>query len=135
MAKAQLEQPQSLPEAALRAQAKGLPLVVMTTLHGCPFCDLVRDHYLLPMTRKGELVAVQINITDRGNEVEYFDGRRLWPQEISRLWKNQVAPTVYFFDAKGNEIAPRLEGVAVPDFFGSYLESRIDTAKQALAKR
>lgn len=135
MAKAQLEQPQSLPATALRAQAKGLPLVVMTTLHGCPFCDLVRDHYLLPMTRKGELVAVQINITDRGSEVEYFDGRRLWPQEISRLWKNRVAPTVYFFDAQGNEIAPRLEGVAVPDFFSSYLESRIDTAKQALAKR
>jgi thioredoxin-related protein len=135
MAKTPLEQPQSLPEAALRAQSKGLPLVVMTTLKGCPFCDLVRDHYLLPMTRRGELVAVQIDITDRGNEVVFFDGRRLWPQEISRLWKNRVAPTVYFFDVKGLEIAPRLEGVAVPDFFGSYLESRIETARQVLRQR
>lgn len=135
MAKIALEQPQSLPEAAGRARAKGLPLVVMTTLKGCPFCDLVRDHYLLPMNRKGEIVAVQLDITDRGNEVVFFDGRRLWPQEISRLWKNRVAPTVYFFDPQGREIAPRLEGVAVPDFFGSYLEARIETGRLALLKR
>ena len=132
MAKRHLEQPQSLKAAALRAQDKGLPLVVMTTLRGCPYCDLVRENYLFPMNASGQLVAVQIDILDAGNEVEFFDGRKLWPREISRIWKNRVAPTVYFFNAQGREVAERLEGVAVPDFFGSYLEARVADGRKAI---
>ncbi|MEY2993563.1 MAG: hypothetical protein RL357_498 [Pseudomonadota bacterium] len=132
MAKRHLEQPQSLKAAALRAQDKGLPLVVMTTLRGCPYCDLVRENYLYPMNASGQLVAVQIDILDAGNEVEFFDGRKLWPREISRVWKNRVAPTVYFFNAQGREVAERLEGVAVPDFFGSYLEARVADGRKAI---
>ena len=132
MAKRHLEQPQSLKAAALRAQDKGLPLVVMTTLRGCPYCDLVRENYLYPMNASGQLVAVQIDILDAGNEVEFFDGRKLWPREISRIWKNRVAPTVYFVNAQGHEIAERLEGVAVPDFFGSYLEARVADGRKAI---
>jgi thioredoxin-related protein len=132
MAKRHLEQPQSLKAAALRAQDKGLPLVVMTTLRGCPYCDLVRENYLYPMNASGQLVAVQIDILDAGNEVEFFDGRKLWPREISRIWKNRVAPTVYFFNAQGREVAERLEGVAVPDFFGSYLEARVADGRKAI---
>lgn len=135
MARQHLEQPVSLIAAAKRARFKGLPLVVMTTLKGCPYCDLVRNNYLFPMNAKGEIVAVQIDILDAGNEVEFFDGRRLWPREISRLWRNRVAPTLYFFDARGVEVAERIEGVAVPDFFGSYLASRLQAAQAALAAR
>lgn len=134
MAKRHLEQPQSLKAAALRAQEMGLPLVVMTTLKGCPYCDLVRENYLYPMNARGQLVAVQIDILDAGNEVEFFDGRRLWPREISRIWKNKVAPTVYFFNAQGKEVAERLEGVAVPDFFGSYLDARLADGRKAIQR-
>lgn len=134
MAKRHLEQPQSLKAAALRAQEMGLPLVVMTTLKGCPYCDLVRENYLYPMNARGQLVAVQIDILDAGNEVEFFDGRRLWPREISRIWKNKVAPTVYFFNAQGKEVAERLEGVAVPDFFGSYLDARLADGRKAIKR-
>ncbi len=134
MAKRHLEQPQSLKAAALRAQEMGLPLVVMTTLKGCPYCDLVRENYLYPMNARGQLVAVQIDILDAGNEVEFFDGRRLWPREISRIWKNKVAPTVYFFNAQGKEVAERLEGVAVPDFFGSYLDARLADGRKAIER-
>lgn len=134
MAKRHLEQPQSLKAAALRAQEMGLPLVVMTTLKGCPYCDLVRENYLYPMNARGQLVAVQIDILDAGNEVEFFDGRRLWPREISRIWKNKVAPTVYFFNAQGKEVAERLEGVAVPDFFGSYLDARLADGRKVIQR-
>lgn len=134
MAKRHLEQPQSLKAAAWRAQEKGGPLVVMTTLKGCPYCDLVRENYLYPMNEKGQLVAVQIDILDAGNEVEFFDGRKLWPREISRIWKNKVAPTVYFFNAQGREVAERLEGVAVPDFFGSYLDARLADGRKAVQR-
>ena len=134
MAKPQLEQPHSLRDRARAAQSQGQPLVVMTTLKGCPFCDVVRTNYLFPMHQRGEIVALQLDITD-GVPVEYFDGQWLTPREIGRLWKNRVAPTIYFFDAQGRELAERLEGMAVPDFFGVYLDQRLDTARQALASK
>ena len=48
-APAALPTPDSLQAAALQARQQGQPLVVMTTLEGCPYCNLVRNHYLLPM--------------------------------------------------------------------------------------
>lgn len=134
MAKPQLEQPHSLRDRARAAQSQGQPLVVMTTLKGCPFCDVVRTNYLFPMHQRGEIVALQLDITN-GVPVEYFDGQWLTPREISRLWKNRVAPTIYFFDAQGRELTERLEGMAVPDFFGVYLDQRLDTARQALTSK
>ena len=131
MAKAQLEEPHSLRDRARAAESKGLPLVVMTTLHGCPFCDVVRNNYLLPMHQRGQIIAVQLDITN-SVPVEYFNGQWLTPREIARQWKNRVAPTLYFYNAKGQELTERLEGMAVPDFFGVYLDQRLEQASKAL---
>ena len=131
MASPQLEQPHSWRDRALFAQNNGVPLVIMTTLKGCPFCDVVRTNYLSPMHQRTELIALQLDITD-GVPVEYFDGQWLTPREISRLWKNRVAPTLYFFNAQGREVAERLEGMAVPDFFGVYLDQRLALAREAM---
>jgi hypothetical protein len=37
-----------------------------------------------------------------------------------------------FFNNEGVELAERIVGVAVPDFFGAYLEQRLETAKRIL---
>lgn len=131
MAQAQLETPHSLRQRARAAQGQGLPLVVMTTLKGCPFCDVVRNNYLAPMHARGQLVAVQLDITAQV-PIEYFDGSWLTAKEISRQWKNRVAPTLYFVDAGGRELAERLEGMAVADFFGIYLDQRLAEATAKL---
>ena len=64
----------SLPQAAQAAALRGLPLVVMTTLRGCPYCDLVRTRYLGPMQRDGELIAIQMDMTDGKTALTGFDG-------------------------------------------------------------
>jgi hypothetical protein len=40
---------------------------------------------------------------------------------------------VLFFGAKGKEVAERLEGGYIPDFYGAYLEQRLQVAR-ALTK-
>jgi hypothetical protein len=42
-----------------------------------------------------------------------------------------VAPTVLFFGRTGREVAPRLVG-ASRDFYGAYLEQRLETARRNL---
>ena len=127
-----LPSPTSLRAAAQGAARRGEPLVVMTTLVGCPYCDLVRQHHLLPLTRAGEIVAVQLDVRDRRSQLQGFAGESTSPAEQIAQWKAKFAPTVLFFDPKGQELAERLVGVAVPDFYGEYLEARLQQARNKL---
>ena len=127
-----LPSPASLRGAAQAAAALGEPLVVMTTLSGCPYCDLVRNSYLLPLRREGKVQAVQIDIRDRSSNLQGFMGENTTPAEQARLWKARFAPTVLFLGPKGQELAERLVGVAVPDFYGDYLDARLLDARKRL---
>jgi thioredoxin-related protein len=127
-----LPSPASLRAAAQAAAAKGEPLVLMTTLAGCPYCDLVRNNYLLPMRRAGEVQAVQLDIRDRRSNLQDFAGNTTTPGEQVGAWKARFAPTVLFFGPQGQELAERLVGVAVPDFYGEYLNARLTEARAKL---
>ena len=132
---AALPTPTSLRGAAQAAAARGEPLVVMTTLKGCVYCDLVRNNYLAPMRREGLLVAVQIDVQDRQSNLQGFGGDTTTPADQARAWKARFTPTVMFFGPDGEELAERLVGVAVPDFYGEYLEARLTEARGKLKKR
>lgn len=127
-----LPSPSSLRAAAQAAAARGEPLVVMTTLAGCPYCDLVRNHHLLPLRREGAVQAVQIDIRDRTSNLQGFAGENTTPAEQARAWKARFAPTVLFLGPNGQELAERLVGVAVPDFYGDYLQARLSEARNKL---
>lgn len=131
-AHATLPTPPSLRGAVLPAAAKGEPLVVMTTLKGCPFCEIVRDHHLGPMVAAGQVYAIQVDILDRRTSIQDFDGRTTTPSELALRWNARFAPTVLFFDRNGKEVAERLQGVAVADFYGDYLEQRLSEARRKL---
>ena len=136
MATAQpLPTPPSLRGAALAAAARGEPLVVMTTLKGCVYCELVRNSYLAPMQREGLLVAVQVDVQDRQSNLQGFAGDTTTPADQARAWKARFTPTVMFFGPDGQELAERLVGAAVPDFYGEYLEARLTEARGKLKKR
>jgi hypothetical protein len=127
-----LPSPSSLRAAVQAAVARGEPLVVMTTLTGCPYCDLVRNHYLLPLRAEGKVQAMQIDIRDRTTNLQGFAGENTTPADQARVWKARFAPTVLFLGPNGQELAERLVGVAVPDFYGEYLNARLDEARVKL---
>lgn len=129
---ATLPTPASLRGAAQAAAAHGEPLVVMTTLTGCPYCDIVRHHHLLPMRRAGQVHAVQLDTRDRSSNLQGFSGENSTPAGLTLLWKARFAPTVLFFGPDGQELTERLVGVAVPDFYGEYLQARLTEARTRL---
>ena len=131
---AALPTPASLRGAAVAAAARGEPLVVMTTLKGCVYCELVRNNYLAPMRREGLVVAVQLDVQDRQSTLQGFAGDTTTPADQARAWKARFTPTVMFFGPGGQELAERLVGVAVPDFYGEYLDARLAEARRKLGK-
>jgi hypothetical protein len=43
-----------------------------------------------------------------------------------------MAPTLLFFGPGGREVAERMEGAYLPDFYRAYLEQRLDQARAKL---
>lgn len=128
---ASLPAPESLPVELARALERRMPLVVMASLDGCPFCKLVRDGYLAPLRAETGQPVVQLDLRSR-QLVIGFDGMRRSHDEVLRLWKVASAPTVLFFGRGGREVAPRLAGASIPDFYGAYLEDRLRVARDSV---
>lgn len=124
--------PGSLRRAGAAAWRVREPLVVMVTLKGCAFCDVVRNNYLGPMMARQEVFAIQVNMLDRRTALEDFAGLTTTPYAQARAWGARIAPTLLFVDAQGRELADRLEGMTVADFYGDYLRQRIDQSRLAL---
>jgi hypothetical protein len=124
--------PTSLPQAALAAKASGEPLVLLISLPGCVYCERVRRSYLLPARQNDGLQAWQLDVTDKVTALIGFDNQPTTAALQAKVWKATFTPTVLFISSQGQELAERLVGIAVPDFYGAYLEQRLATARKAV---
>lgn len=121
----------SLSDELAQALKKGGPLLVMVSLDGCPFCKVARENYLGPLRQEQGLMVVQLDM--RSNRlVKDFKGATRTHDELIRSWGIKVAPTVLFFGHRGAEIAERMVGGYIPDFYGAYLDERLRLAQAAL---
>lgn len=123
--------PTSLADELARALAHNNPLLVMVTLRGCPFCKIATENYLVPLRRNEGLPIVQIDMRSP-QQVRGFSGPAQSQESLSRLWGIKVAPTVLFFGRGGVEVAERLVGGYLPDFYGAYLDERVRVARSAV---
>lgn len=108
------------------------PLVILVSLPNCPYCELIRRSYLLPYRAEKLAQSWQVDTTDSSVLID-FAGHSTSKAAWTKALRIKVTPTVLFFDSKGQEIAPRLEGVSIPDFYGAYLDERLATARRKLA--
>jgi glutaredoxin len=119
----------SLPQELAAALAKDHPLIVMVSLAGCPYCHAARRSYLLPMWREG-VPLVQVDMRSQTSTVD-FNQQRVTHDQLVQQWRVSMAPTLLFWGAQGREVAERMEGAYLPDFYGAYLEARIQKAREA----
>lgn len=123
-----LPAPQSLSDELGKALEKGNPLVVMVSLEGCPFCRVARDSYLEPLRRQEGMPVFQIDMRS-ASAVRDFGGATVTHDQLVQAWRVTIAPTVLFFGPRGKEIVARMEGGYIPDFYGAYLDQRIEQAR------
>jgi len=122
---------ESLQDELAQALKKGQPLVVMVSLEGCPFCKLARENYLGPLRRQQGLPVVQVDMRSK-RALKNFRGDSTTHDDMIRQWRIRIAPTVLFLGRDGEEVAERLVGGYIPDFYGAYLDDRIQQARAAL---
>ena len=121
---------QSLPDELARALQNKQPLVVMVSLDGCVFCRQARQSHLSPLQKAGAVI-VQVDMRS-SQAVLDFNGKLTTHDQLTRVWKVSITPTLLFFGPGGKEVAERMEGAYLPDFYGPYLDERIAQGRQAL---
>jgi hypothetical protein len=62
-----------------------------------------------------------------------FDGTLLTQDAWVKKQGIKLAPTVLFYGAQGREVASRLKGAYLPDFYGAYLDEQLTQARKAVA--
>ena len=122
----------SLPEHLAGALGQRSPLLVMVSLPGCPFCKVARESYLAPMVRDDGLQIVQVDMLSK-QPLRDFKGKGTTHEQQIQVWGVRLAPTVLFFGRDGAEVAERLVGGYLPDFYGAYLEQRLLVARKAVS--
>ena len=123
--------PADLALAARLANAAGQPLVLMVSLPGCPWCELLRRNYLGPMRGEG-VAAYEFMVNERSRTLQNFQAQRIMPAALSSDLKITITPTLLFLGRDGQEIASRIEGVASADFIGALLNERLSIARERL---
>jgi thioredoxin-related protein len=120
---------------ARQVETRRVPLVVLFSLPGCPYCHEVRRSHLLPLAReparRESFLLRQVNIGGAEPAVE-FDGASTTHAGIARLRGIRGAPEVVFWDARGHPLADPLRGMLLPDFYSAYLEAALETAASRL---
>jgi hypothetical protein len=125
-----LPTPQSLQAELAKALQQKQPLIVMVSLEGCPFCRIARSSHLVPMQKKGAPI-VQLDMRSTQALLD-FQGRSTTHDQLIKQWRIAIAPTLLFFGPGGKEVAERMEGAYLPDFYGPYLEERLVNGRQAI---
>lgn len=144
-----LPRPDSLHALHAQSAAERRPVVALFSTAGCGWCEALRREQLQHLARdagRRGILVVEFDLADRRAFVGAgtgADGRGLsahaWPTagspaELARLLGVRVAPTLVFLGPSGVAATP-LVGYTSPDFYGAYLDERIEQARNAVEAR
>ncbi len=117
------------------ARSEKLVLVLEFTFEDCAFCDLLEEEFLKPMSINREYrekVIIRSVSMDGDNQIKGFFGESVSGDQLASRYRVKTSPTMVFLDADGNELSKKLVGIWSIDFFGGYIDERIDLAREKI---
>jgi thioredoxin-related protein len=128
---ANMIQVSDLREEARLAKANNLILVLEFSSDYCGFCRKLESLFLLPMQRNTEYndkVLIRSVSLDAFESLVDFAGRSQTTAKFAARYNVSLTPTLLFLDAEGAEMSERLVGIWSEDFYGGFIDNRIDEA-------
>ena len=124
-----------LRDAARIVRDRNLVLVLEFSSDDCGYCRRLEEAFLLPMQRNEDYdakVLIRSVSLDPHETVIDFDGRLLDTDRLAARYGVSLTPTLVFLNADGVELSERLVGIWSEDFYGAYIDDRIDRALDEL---
>lgn len=124
-------------EIQQQASSENIPILLLFTSEGCDYCEAIRNNYLNPMIASGDyrktILFRQLYI-DEFNLLRDREGKLVGGDQLALQFSVDVAPTILFIDAKGQEVAERIVGLSGADYFDETLQQHIQQAVKVLAE-
>lgn len=130
-----LPQASDLNRLGKSAEQQQAPIVLVVVSDGCPYCQLLEEEILRPMQLSGEYdnkIQLQVLNLNQSDHRLDFDGKSRSPREIADRYHVRLVPTLLFLGPKGEELAERLTGISVIDYYWGYLDQAIEEARGKL---
>ena len=124
-----------LRDEARVARADNLILVLEFSSDDCAYCRKLEDLFLLPMQRNAEYdekILIRMVSLDSFETLVDFDGQSVSTAEFASRYQVSLTPTLLFLNADGKEMSDKLVGIWSEDFYGGFIDSRIDEAREKL---
>jgi len=121
----------SLQAYQFSSRLRSIPLLLLFSEAGCPWCERARQEFLLPMQRNPEYrskVMMREIGTDNAAALVDFAGKTTTQAEFARKHGVLMVPTVMLFGSRGEALAEPLVGFRIADYYGYFLDQRIDAA-------
>ncbi len=120
---------------AIESAKRGVPIVILYSLPGCPHCEVVRRSHLTPMSNETPSRAIirQLNLQSTA-PLRDFEGVMTTHRDFIDQQKIKFAPVVAFYNPAGQRLGDALIGTMLPDFYGAYLEDGLSEARKRLVQ-
>jgi thioredoxin-related protein len=122
-----------LSKDARRARDQGLVILIEFSSDSCEYCRLLEDEFLEPMNIDrdySEKIIIRSVPLDGAHQFRGFQGESISASQFASKYDIEVTPTMVFLDANGEQLSEKLVGIWSLDFFGGYIDERIDTARK-----
>ena len=132
-----LEAIDDLRPLAAQVRKRRVPLLVLFSTPGCPFCVEVRRSYLAPRVAEQAklpsptLLIREVDITSRAPLVD-LQGRRTTQAEFAARVNVRMVPVVALFDDRTQLLGDPLVGIDRAGFYEAYLARAIEAAERRL---
>lgn len=133
-----LTKAQDLASDAREAQQLGVPILVLYSLPGCPYCEAIRRLHLAPMNAAAKTahaprraIIRQIDLKSSLGLID-FGGRHSSHASFAQAQNIKFAPVVAFYGKDAKPLIDPLVGTMLPDFYGQYLDDALATATRKL---
>jgi len=116
-------------------RSDNLILVLEFSSEYCGYCRKLENLFLLPMQRNAgydDKILVRSISLDAFETVLDFEGRTVSTSDFASRYGVSLTPTVVFLNADGVEMSERLVGIWSEDFYGGFIDNRIEEARERL---
>jgi len=118
-------------------KSENLILVLEFSSEDCGYCRKLESLFLLPMQRNaayGDKILIRTISLDAFETVVDLEGRTVSTSEFASRYGVSLTPTLLFLNAEGIEMSERLVGIWSEDFYGGFIDNRIDEARHRLGQ-
>ena len=123
-----------LQDARIEAQLAGskkLPVLLMFSTDGCPYCEMLKEEFLIPMLISGDyqnkVIIREVHVSEYDQIID-FSGQSLSLEDFSSHYGVTLFPTMVLVDARGNKLVNNIVGITTPSLFGGTIDDSINKA-------